>query len=121
MRFLSAFAKFSLFQTKKPFFVYQKDLEYIYWLFFYSFVLAKIRLLKKKLTGLNVLLMVDFAFKSNCKQQVIFHLNNGRQPYVRDIVTQKFHRRKKAFSEIMNYHKEVKYMETRALIFKMFQ
>lgn len=87
MRFLSAFAKFSLFQTKKPLFDLLKRSGIYLLALFYSFVLAKIRLLKKKLTGLNVLLMVDFAFKSNCKQQVIFHLNNGRQPYVRDIVT----------------------------------
>ena len=88
MRFLSAFAKFSLFQTKKPLFDLLKRSGIYLLALFYSFVLAKIRLLKKKkLTGHNVLLMVDFAFKSNCKQQVIFHLKNGRQPYVRDIVT----------------------------------
>lgn len=40
--------------------------------------IGKNRAFEKNLTGFNVLFMVDFVFKSNCKQQVIFHLNNGR-------------------------------------------
>lgn len=81
LRFLSTFAKFSFYskpKKKKKRLSFAKGILNIFLGSFLFLCIGKNRAFEKNLTGFNVLFMVDFVFKSNCKQQVIFHLNNGR-------------------------------------------